>query len=294
MQMRGLRSRTASPAPKPRTTSPTPKSRRAASPASKPRAVRRASKPAQEDEDYWLNSDGQHGTPFYCSGRPRPLLRGRLHLYAALSAPLWTAYQLSLCHSGEEIFAVLIACFGAASMLSASGCYHCIDWKTEAREEVAGKADLACIYLQIAFGAVPIYVLLLPPPLGWWSVLALAACATAGVSLSFSRMPVGRHAGTIIYILMAALQAPLLLAPLAPDRGTHASVLSRMRWDERSLLLAMALSYLGGSQVYAHARPKLWPSVFGFHELWHVCVAVGTGLMFACNCCLLARRAGTD
>ena len=55
--------------------------------------------------------------------------------------------------------------------------------------------------------------------------------------------------------------------------------------------MLLAASYLGGSQIYANSVPKLWPRVFGFHELWHLLVVVGSVCSYATNCSLLMRRA---
>ena len=43
------------------------------------------------------------------------------------------------------------------------------------------------------------------------------------------------------------------------------------------------------AQVYAHSTPKLWPSSFGYHELWHLLIATSVVLTYACNCSVLAN-----
>ena len=232
------------------------------------------------EELYWANTDGRHGTPYYCSGRPRPLLRGCLHLYTAYLFPVWAGYQLSLCHSYERAAAVGLACFGAVAMLGASGTYHRYDWKTEQREEIAGLCDYAGIYLQIAFSATPMWLLLLPAPYGWAVITSCALCAAAGIRLTFSPVPISRHAGTFLYILMGAAQG----LPLK-----WFGVWSQLNQLEQSLCLICMGSYLIGSQIYTHATPKLWQRTFGFHELWHLLVVIGSICSYAVNNSLLMR-----
>jgi predicted membrane channel-forming protein YqfA (hemolysin III family) len=55
------------------------------------------------------------------------------------------------------------------------------------------------------------------------------------------------------------------------------------------MLYGAVLCYLVGSQVFAHAVPKLWPYTFGFHELWHLLVVVASALTYSCNCSLVSR-----
>ena len=236
---------------------------------------------ARAEEELWKNTDGQHGTPFYCSGRPRPLFRGRLHLYAFAAAPIWTALQLRLCHTSEEVAAVLVSCFGAASMLGSSGCYHCLDWKTEEAERFMGLTDLACIYMQIAFSMAPVYVLLLPASLGWYIVAVCAACAIAGGLLTFHPSgPPGRKTGTVLYCILGAAQ----IVPFKAFGLWSQLLLS----EQRSLILCLA-AYGIGSQVYANATPKLWPRTFGFHELWHLLVLIGSASTHVVNSSALRR-----
>ena len=55
-----------------------------------------------------------------------------------------------------------------------------------------------------------------------------------------------------------------------------------------ALLLGGGLLYLAGGLCFAARRPVLWPRVFSFHEVFHVCVLAGSGAHFA----LLALWAG--
>jgi hemolysin III len=281
-----------------RATSPKPKSRASksvvAAPAPAPRAakvdavsarVAKAEKARKEEEQHWENVDGMHGTPFYCSGRPRPLFRGRMHLYSAFASPLFTYYILSLCRSAEETAAALLACTGACACFGASGAYHRFDWKTEANEAVAALLDYSGIYLQIAFSGAPIWLLLIPYPFNWIVIGSSAACAAAGILLTFSPIQMGRHAGTIIYIAMGATQAASLRV---------FGVWSHLLPLEQELLVGCLCAYAVGSQIYAHATPRLWPRVFGFHELWHLLVVVGSACSFACCCSVLARHSIRD
>jgi hemolysin III len=48
-----------------------------------------------------------------------------------------------------------------------------------------------------------------------------------------------------------------------------------------SLLAAGGLAYTVGALVYARCWPDPSPRIFGYHELFHVFVVVGTALHFS-------------
>lgn len=283
-----------------RSTSPrTPKRRstvpkRVSSPKPQPSAARlkraaalAAKKASAEelDQTLWEHTDGI-AMPFYCSGRPKPYFRGMLHFYSALCSPLWSGYQLSLCHTAQQTWAVLLACASATCMLGASGSYHYPPWKTEAQETLMSKFDYGGIYLQIAFSAAPMYLLLLPSPANWLVISIMGVCAACGIFLTFGPIGhLGRHAGALVYIVMGLMQT----LPMLTTTFTERSMWSQLLTSEQNLLIGLALAYLVGSQIYANATPRLWPRVFGFHELWHLLVFVGSASSWAVNCSLLKR-----
>ncbi|MBC8077613.1 MAG: hemolysin III family protein, partial [Chloroflexales bacterium] len=47
------------------------------------------------------------------------------------------------------------------------------------------------------------------------------------------------------------------------------------------VLLAGGLLYSVGAVAYARRWPRLWPGVFGFHELFHLCVIGGSAATVA-------------
>lgn len=283
-------------APKRAATTP-PKQRRSTSPAgARIEAVsKKLQAKANAYDKYWENSDGCHGTPFYCSGRPRPLFRGQLHFWSAVASPLWIGYQLSLCQTAGETAVVLLASLGAVSMLGASGCYHTMNWKDEPTELLAGKMDYSAIYMQIAFSGAPLYHLLVPSPYNWGVIGITSFCAVLGVlmtfgsgSFMFNGQYDSRHLGTVIYAIMGGAQ----VLPLTSRLFSNDSAWSLLVPSEQNMILTLTFAYLVGSMIYANAKPKLWQSVFGFHELWHLLVVVGTACSYGVNTSLLLRRAG--
>ena len=46
------------------------------------------------------------------------------------------------------------------------------------------------------------------------------------------------------------------------------------------VLVVGGLLYTGGGIVLGLRRPDPWPDVFGYHEIWHACVAVAATLHY--------------
>jgi hemolysin III len=65
--------------------------------------------------------------------------------------------------------------------------------------------------------------------------------------------------------------AVLLLAPLS----------QRLPWPALLLLLLGGLLYMVGMVAYATKRPRLWPHVFSYHEVFHVFVVAGSAAHYA-------------
>lgn len=223
------------------------------------------------------------GEKWYCLSRPRPVWRGRLHLVCALASPVWMWGQLRLCSGdGSAFAAALLSLLGTAACLSFSAMYHTVHWALP-RELLLSDLDLIGIFCQIAFCMTPWYVLLMPGSTGWCVVAALALSVAAGTWLTLSKVEMGRHAATCVYIAQAAAQ----IGPMA-----HCRIFERVTPAELSLFWVGMALYLVGSQVYARKAPDPWPDTFGYHEIWHVMVVLAAACTYHTNSSILARALG--
>jgi hemolysin III len=83
-----------------------------------------------------------------------------------------------------------------------------------------------------------------------------------------------RWLGLVLYMVMGWLAA-IAMGPLA--RALPGAALG---W-----LVAGGLVYTVGAVIFALERPRLWPGIFGAHDLWHVFVLGGS----ACHFVLMLR-----
>jgi hemolysin III len=163
-----------------------------------------------------------------------------------------------------------VAIYGAALVLlfGVSALYHTVGWRTSHRRAWR-RADHATIFLMIAGTYTPIVTTLLD---GWWRIALLAAvwsAAIAGASLTVAPLRLPRPVFVSLYLAigwLALIITPMLYARLGPGL--------------LAMLVAGGLLYSAGATMYALQRPRLWPRVFGYHEVFHLLVIAASAVFF--------------
>lgn len=129
--------------------------------------------------------------------------------------------------------------------------------------------DQSAIYLLIAGSYTPICLVSLDRSIGWTLLCQVWAIALAGIGLRIFWKQAPVWLCFVLYLLMGWL-CTTVLGPLQ-----HALSPAGTAW-----LFAGGLIYTVGAIIFASKRPRLWPGVFGSHELWHVCVLGGSACHF--------------
>lgn len=201
---------------------------------------------------------------------PKPLLRGYLHFGAAIAMAAGTGILLTLsAHDQPKQISLLIYGISAVVLFGMSALYHIGNWSPP-RRALFRRLDHANIFLLIAGTYTPVAFNLMTA--GWRSgilvtvwMLAVLGIVTVAPSL---RLPRGLTAGLYIatgWIAVAAI----------PD------IFSQRGWGALLMLLAGGLLYTAGALAYALKRPRLWPRVFGYHELFHLGTIAANAVFFA-------------
>ena len=198
----------------------------------------------------------------------RPLLRGVFHqrgfvVSLVVGTLLIVGADGTRGHVAAAVFAgAVTACFGASAL------YHRITWTPRLRPWMR-RVDHAGIYLLIAGTYTPVCLLVLR---GDWRLIVLPtvwACAIAAAIFKFVWVDGPKWLAVAFGITLgwagvAAL--PQLAARLAP-----AGVV---------LLGVGGLVYTVGALIYARRRPDPAPTVFGYHELFHVLTLVAVSCQY--------------
>jgi hemolysin III len=192
---------------------------------------------------------------------PKPLLRGWSHAVAALVSVAGLVSLVVITRNDPaKLVSMVVYGTGLVLLFAVSATYHIFNWPPRVKDWLR-RADHATIFVFIAATYTPLVYNVLD---GWWRLgvlIAIWICAVAGVigAAPFLRIP--RAALASLYLAMGWI-AVVALVPLTAALG----------WAAALLMALGGLQYSLGAAAYAFRRPRLWPRVFGYHEVFHLAV----------------------
>jgi hemolysin III len=191
----------------------------------------------------------------------KPLLRGWSHGLAALASVAGlVALILVTRHDPAKLVSMIVYGTGLVLLFGVSGTYHIFNWPPRVKDWLQ-RADHATIFVFIAATYTPLVFNVLD---GWWRtgvLVAIWTCALAGVAGAAPFLRIAPRPLAGLYLAMGWL-AVVALVPLTAALG----------WAAAALMALGGLQYSLGAAAYAFKKPRLWPRVFGYHELFHVAV----------------------
>jgi hemolysin III len=210
--------------------------------------------------------------------RLKPKLRGVFHelgFYAAiaLGPPLVLTADKGRAQVSAIVFASSLAgCFGASSL------YHRRMWTPRVRSWLA-RLDHAGVYLLIAGTYTPFGLLVMSRG---WAVPVLAVVWSGAAVAILLKLIWGRKPKWLSAVIGLSLG---WVGVVAFTQLTKVDVAGLV------LVIAGGLLYSAGAIVYARRRPDPAPSVFGYHEIFHVFTLAAAGCQFAAIAFFVLPRA---
>ena len=200
----------------------------------------------------------------------KPRLRGVSHEYAFFASLVLGAGLIVLAKGGEAQLAVAIYAVSLSALFGVSALYHRVDWKRPSSRAWMRRLDHTMIFFLIAGTVTPFALLVMEPPLSTALLIAVWAGAVAGtfVELLWTSSP--KWVSATVYVavgLIGAIGFPAIIA----EAGLGAGL----------LIAAGGALYVCGAVVYAIGRPDPSPTVFGYHEIFHVLVIAAAAAHFA-------------
>jgi hemolysin III len=156
--------------------------------------------------------------------------------------------------------------FGSSLVLlyTASSLYHLLRVSPRG-VKILRRIDHMMIYVLIAGSYTPYCLLALRGAWGWTILGVIWSLALIGMIVKIFWLDAPRWLTAGFYMgmgwMVVVAAGPMLRA--VPPAG--------LWW-----LAVSGVFYTVGAVFYATKRPKLWPGVFGFHEMWHVFVIAGS------------------
>lgn len=199
----------------------------------------------------------------------RPVMRGRLHLAAVLAVIPMGVLVIIAASGARAVTAVAIYLGSLVVSFGVSAAYHRGDWSPGIRQWMQ-RLDHAAIHLLIAGTYVPLGMVALPAA---WGVPLVAVVGTGAVFGALRSVVAPNRWRTAGYVLYPVLGWAAIA--VAPALWRHLSV------AEMVLIVTGGVVYTAGFPIMLRQSPDPWPSVFGYHELWHSCTVVAAGAHFA-------------
>lgn len=200
----------------------------------------------------------------------RDPLSALTHFIGFLAVMPAFVFLLEKAETKTQTLAFIIFGISLILLYGASTIYHSLMLSAE-KIAFLRRIDHMMIFVLIAGTYTPVCLVTLA---GKWGAILLSAIwgiAIAGMLMKIFWMGAPRWLSTSIYVVMGWLSVTAFV-PLMKAVG----------WGGFGMLLAGGIAYTVGAVIYALKKPNLaFLKSFGFHEIFHVFVMIGTGFHIA-------------
>jgi hemolysin III len=190
----------------------------------------------------------------------RPALRGAIHRSSVPVAICLAVLLAARAPSAGTRAAAIVYGICVIAMLTISGIYHLPSLFSRDRR-LLRRLDHATILVAIAGTYTGVIVLGMSGATQTVLLALVWSIAVTGIVLRMVWFDGPVVLGAVVYLGFGWF---LVVHPVA--------FVEALNGVELALLAAGGLLYTVGATIFALGRPNPWPSVFGFHEIWHTCV----------------------
>jgi hemolysin III len=200
----------------------------------------------------------------------KPRLRGVFHQWTFFAAVVAGAVLVLVAPAGQATVATAIYAVTVIGLFGVSAVYHRVNWGSVRARMWMRRLDHTMIFLLIAGTYTPFALLVLDGALSTGILIGVWAGAAAGVVLNMIWVDAPKWVTAVVYLGLGWV-AVVAFPELVREMGVTATV----------LLGAGGLLYTAGAVVYALRRPDPVPTVFGYHEIFHLLVIVAAALQYS-------------
>ena len=200
----------------------------------------------------------------------KPRLRGVSHEYAFFVSLILGAGLIVFADGAEATVAAAIYAVSLSGLLGVSALYHVHEWERPSARRWMRRLDHTMIFFLIAGTVTPFALLVMDGPFATALLIAVWVGAVAGTIVELIWIDSPKWVAAAVYVGVGAIGAIGFPAIIA-ETGLGAGV----------LIAAGGALYVTGAVVYAAQRPNPSPTVFGYHEIFHVLVLAAAAAHFA-------------
>ena len=201
-------------------------------------------------------------------GKPR--LRGVSHQWAFFVSLALGAALVLTAPNGEAMAVAGIYAATVATLFGTSALYHRINWRTDSARRWMRRLDHSAIFLLIAGSYTPFAILVVDGTMAEIITAVVWGGALLGILLKLVWIDAPKWLAAAAYVALGWV-AVIVMPEMMSDLGITAT----------ALVAAGGLLYTVGAVIYAMRRPDPSPTVFGYHEIFHLLVIAAAGLQYA-------------
>ena len=197
-------------------------------------------------------------------------VRGFLHGAAAVVSLVGAVILFAVAPGGAwRRLSLIVFGLSLVGLFTVSSLYHSVPWRDVYKRRMQ-RLDHVMIYVLIAGTFTPFAAIVLDGWLRWATLVVQWGIVAAGALEKTLRARPSRALSVVLQTTQGWL-ALLLLWPLA----------TRLPWTALLLIALGGLLYTAGMVVLVTERPRMWPRVFSYHELFHVMVVAASSVHYA-------------
>ncbi|TBU00954.1 hemolysin-III-like protein [Hamiltosporidium tvaerminnensis] len=194
----------------------------------------------------------------------KPLLRGRIHQLAFYITIILTLFYITISLIKSYKYELTLYIIGQLTLFGISSKYHLTDWKNEKTKKIFQKLDHISIFLLISCTQSSFVLTLLPKIeivnkilILTWTITLLGILKIICISNEYEIIDVS------LYMIHGVSIVPFF----------HI-LLKYINISKMFYLVFGGVFYIMGGVVFGMHRPDPFPSVFGYHEVFHVLTVI--------------------
>ncbi len=188
----------------------------------------------------------------------RPSLRGRFHQLGAIVAIPTGIWLLASASSSGDYAAALVYATTSVMMFTTSAAYHRLAQTVQARFWMR-RLDHSMIFVHMAGATTPLALICIGGTVGLMLVAMSWLLTAVGVGLKMTRLTADHDPCGWLFPILGALSMVALPA-----------LFTGQQHSAGFLLIVAGVLYAAGATCFVRKAPNPRPSVFGYHEIWHV------------------------
>jgi len=200
----------------------------------------------------------------------KPRLRGVFHQWAFFVSVVAGALLVAMAPTGRATLATAIYAVTVAGLFGVSATYHRVNWRSAATRRWMRRLDHSMIFCLIAGTYTPFALLVLDGPLSTAILIGVWGGALAGILLNLAWVDAPKWVTAAVYLAVGWV-AVIALPDLATKLGGVAI----------AMIGIGGVLYTAGAVIYALRKPDPAPTVFGYHEIFHVLVILAAAIQYA-------------